>query len=279
MSAFITALSHSAGRQSHMLLEMILRGIIERPFRFVVLNADPGMEDSRTYEFVREARRRCHSIGIDYITASGPDLWVDLVNMVSNGAHRIDNPPFWCKKPDGKRGKLTQGCTQHYKIAPMRVALRKYIATKYNIAHAELRPGLVEMMIGFAADEWHRCSESDVAYIKNSFPFVDAKMDRKEIDRQYDILGIPTPPRSVCAACFSNGLEYFKDMHGERPNDWEKAVDVDNAVEHWHTRGITDYPVFVSASLLRLRDMPAMNFGMEDEDLSEHHCNSGSCFL
>lgn len=277
--AFITALSHSGGAQSQYMLEMVLRGEWEKPFRFVVLNADPGMEDSRTYRFVRETRRRCQAAGIDYITAPGPDLWVDIVNSVHNGATRIDNPPFWCKKPDGSRGRLAQKCTAYYKIAPMDRALRRYIVQKHNIGAPELRPGLVEKWIGFAADEWHRCSESAQQYITLRYPLIERKLDRAAIEAGYIKHAIPKPPRSVCAACFANGLDYFREMFNDRPEDWEKAVDVDNAIEDWHLRGITTYPVFVSASLTRLRDMPAMNFGMQDEDMTEHHCNSGVCFL
>lgn len=279
MSAFITALSYSGGVQSQFMLEMILRGEWERPLRFVVLNADPGMEDSRTYRFVRETRRRCQAAGIDYITASGPSLYADLVNMISNGATRIDNPPFWVKKPDGTRGRLRQQCTSFYKIEPMRRALRKYLAQKYNLGASELRAELVDMWIGFAADEWHRCSESAVAYVRETYPLIERKIDRAEIEGRYLRDNIPKPPRSVCAACFANGLDYFREMFLDRPEDWAKAVDVDNAVESWHERGITEYPVFVSASLIRLRDLHAINFGANDEDLSEHHCNSGVCFL
>lgn len=279
MSAFITVLSHSGGAQSQWLLEMVLRGEIEKPLRFVVLNADPGMEDSRTYHFVRESRRRCQAAGIDYITASGPNLWVDIVNSISNGATRIDNPPFWVKKPDGSRGKLTQKCTAHYKIAPMDRALRKYLLQKHNIGCPELRPGLVEKWIGFASDEWHRCSDSAQQYITLRYPFVERKMDRTHIEGRYLKTGTTKPPRSVCAACFSNGLDYYKEMFLNRPEDWLMAVDIDNAVESWHERGITEYPVFVSASLTRLRDMPAINFGADREDMTEHHCNSGVCFL
>jgi hypothetical protein len=281
LSAFITALSHSGGSQSQFMLEMILRGEWEKPLRFVVLNADPGMEDSRTYRFVRDTRRRCQAAGIDYITAAGPNLWVDLVNSINNGATRIDNPPFWCKKPDGSRGRLAQKCTAYYKIAPMDRALRHYMSKKHGVSWntKHIRPGLVEKWIGFAADEWHRCSESVQGYITLRFPLIERNIDRLAIEGRYLKDGIPKPPRSVCAACFANGLDYFREMYLDRPEDWEKAVDVDNAIEFWHERGITEYPVFVSASLIRLRDMPAINFGANDEDLSEHHCNSGVCFL
>lgn len=50
---FLVALSCSGGVQSICLLEMVLRGDIEKPLRFVVLIADPGMEDARTYWTMR----------------------------------------------------------------------------------------------------------------------------------------------------------------------------------------------------------------------------------
>lgn len=273
---FLTVLSHSAGAQSHALLEMLLRGEIKRPPRFVVINADPGMEDSRTYRFIREARRKCLNAGIDYITAPGPNLYHDIVNSRPTLITRMDNPPFWVRNPDGTAGKLKQQCTQFYKIAPMRRAVRRYLD---QIGRPKFRPGLVETWIGFAFDEWHRCGESDVAYITLRYPLIEKRLDRIQIEGLYLKWGIPKPPRSVCAACFSNGLEYFREMYLDRPDDWEKAVDVDNAIEFWHVQGITKLPVFVSRSLIRLRDMPALNFGTDEEDLSEQHCNSGACFI
>lgn len=303
----ITTISHSGGVQSQLLVELVLRGEIEKPDHLVVINADPGMEDSRTYQFIRETRRRCLDAGIDYITASGPDLYRDIINTVANGATRIDNPPFWCFKSQGPytsleamyqeisflraslpatqfnrlRGRLNQGCTRHYKIAPMRKALRGYIEKKFGIKEGQLagRPGLVETWIGFAHDEWHRCSESDVAYITLRYPLIEKLMSKKDCVGYFLGNHIPMPPRSVCNACFANGLDHYRDMYLDRPDDWSQAVEVDNSIEHWHERGITQYPVFVSGSLMRLRDMPEIDFGAQAEDLSEHHCNSGVCFL
>ncbi len=64
------------------------------------------------------------------------------------------------------------------------------------------------------------------------------------------------------------------------PDDWQKAVEVDNAVEQWKKLGITEQEVFVSRSLIRLRDLPAMNFGDGKDDIPEEmHCNSGVCFV
>lgn len=213
------------------------------------------------------------------LIAPGPDLYRDIVNLPFSGRKRIDNPPYWTKNEDGSRGKLKQGCTQHYKIAPIRTELRRYLAQKHGVSQGCLRAGMVETWVGFAQDEWHRCSESDVQYITFRYPLIDLKMDRAQVAGYFLKNEIPLPSRSVCLACFSNGLDHYRDMHANRPADWERAVEVDDAVAQWQRLGITKQEVFVSPTLIRLRDLPTINFGAEDENMEEHHCNSGVCFL
>lgn len=275
---YITALSYSGGRQSARLLWGILRGEIEKPLRFVVLNADPGMEKKKTREYNRMMRAECAAQGIDFLTVPST-LYEDIINLPFNGNKRIDNPPYFVLREDGSEGKLLQGCTQIYKIKAMRAALRKYMANKYSVSTGVLRAGLVEMWIGFTSDEWHRCSEADVQYIQHSFPLIEMKETKQDVLDYFERNNLPLPPPSVCVACFSNGLQMYKEMYENEPEDWEVAVEVDNAVEKWHTLGITERPVFVSRSLIRLRDMPAMGFGQDDPELAEQHCNSGVCFL
>ncbi len=202
-SPFITVLSCSFGCQSGCLLEQVLEGEIEKPFRFLVLCADPGKEDKRTYYYARQMRARCKESGIDVITAPGPNLYNDILNTQHNGETRMDNPPFWVKNADGSRGKLIQGCTGFYKVAPMRKALRRYLRQKYSVGNKELRSGLVEMWIGFAADEWHRCSESNVQYIDFRFPLIEQKMTKANFI-------IDKGPRKVWAAMNCSLVHFFK---------------------------------------------------------------------
>jgi hypothetical protein len=258
---------------------MVLRGDIEKPRRFVVMTADPGMEGPSSHRVARSYRARCAEAGIDVITAPGPNLYNDLVSLPSTGRTRIDNPPFWTKGLDGKRGKLRQGCTEHYKIDPMKREIRRWMAQRHGISAGMLRAGLVESWIGFASDEWHRCSESETAYITFRFPLIERKMDKAACVGYFLKHDLPIPRRSVCLACFANGLDYYADLYANDRDSWERAVEVDNAVEKWKALGITEQEVFVSASLTRLRDLPAINFGKEREDMTEHHCNSGVCFL
>lgn len=277
---FLTVLNYSGGSQSSYLLKLVLEGKIERPFRFVVMQADPGMEQEGSIWTVLKYRQKCREQGIDIITATGPSLFNDLVSLPSTGARRIDNPPFWTRNKDGTRGRLRQKCTDHYKIAPMDRAVRQYLKNKYGIrGGSSLRPGLVQKWIGFAADEWHRCSDSSTAYVTFRFPLIELGLTKQQVVEGFGQFQEESPDRSVCSACPWNGLNFFKKMYDERPLNWAQAVEVDNSLEGWPKIGVAESECFVSSSLIRLRDLPSMNFGAEDPDMTEHHCNSGVCFL
>lgn len=116
----LTTLQYSAGVQSTAILEMILCGMIPRPENFLVVNADPGLENSLTYPHVASMKTRCEAAGIDFVTATGPKLSHDLRTLKESGKTRLDNPPFWTPSTRGrKEGHLVQKCTQAYKVAPM----------------------------------------------------------------------------------------------------------------------------------------------------------------
>lgn len=281
MSAILTTLSYSGGVQSHAILEMVLRGHIEKPEHFLVLNADPGMEDSRSYEFVKTSKARCEVAGIDFITAKGGSLFDDLVSLGAGTWQkgRMDNPPYWTKdRVTGKIAKLRQGCTGFYKIAPMKRAMREYLHTKFNVSRETRRPPGVESWIGFAADEAKRRSPSRDKYITLTYPLIERGYDRAKVEGYYLQHGIEKPPRSVCVACFANGLSHFEDMYVNRYDDWLRAVAVDESIRDMSQVGVKD-ECFVSSSCVPLKDLPALNFKKKDADYREHRCNSGACFI
>ena len=279
MKPICTTLSYSGGVQSHALLEMVLRGHIPKPDGFIVINADPGMEDERSYLFVRAAKVRCEAAGIPFITAKGPDLFKDLTE--TNGTRkRIDNPPYWTKNREtGKIGRLDQCCTREYKIRPMKRALRQHLLSAHGIPVRSSRVPAVETWIGFAADEASRVKPSkEAAFITMKYPLIELGMDRPKVDAYYQEHRIAKPPRSVCVACFANGLAHFEDMYLNRPDDWDKAVAVDDSIRDMTRFGVKD-EVFVSATCIPLRDLPALDFLRGTPQGRELRCNSGKCFL
>ena len=150
----LTVLNFSGGKQSSALLWMVIRGEIKiDKSRFVVLNADPGMENSDTYKYVEKMRAECEKNGIDFVTVPGPDLYEDLVTLSNTDKTRLDNPSYWADK-EGEPKPLMQKCTKHYKIAPMDREIRRILASKFGISRKSKRIGenIVNKFIGFAYD-------------------------------------------------------------------------------------------------------------------------------
>lgn len=278
LEPLVTYLAYSAGMQSHYLLEVRLRGDVPIEPNFIVLNADPGMENVESYIFVEKTRKRCAERGIPFITAPGPNLFKD---GTENRPRRWDNPPFWTKnRKTGKIGKLKQCCTIHYKIRPMRRALRCYLFDKFGFGLKTSKLPPVNALIGFAADEHGRVkprNKKDPKYVTLRYPLIEAGIDRPKVDGYYLKNGIPKPPRSVCNACFANGLAYYRDMADNRPDDFEAACKFDEMNRDMTRYGVED-ECFVSSTCIPLRTLEEMDFDI-GEKTAEHRCNSGVCFL
>lgn len=277
----VQCLSFSGGRQSTALLWMAILGHIPvDPDNFLVLTANPGMEDSRTYPHIEEMQERGRRAGFTCLTVEGPNLHSDIVFLSWFGRTRLDNPPYWTDRGNGrKEGKLMQKCTAYYKIAPMDRALRIYLEERHGISRESRRPpaGCVEKWIGFGMSEVQRIKPSRQKYINFCYPLIEQRVD---IARYFAEIGKPMPPRSVCNACFSNGLDHYRDMYKNRPDDWAQAVTVDDAVRDWSQIGVRN-PVYVSKALMPLRELAANDFqfvgrGNVEADYS---CDSGMCFL
>lgn len=276
----LICLSYSAGVQSHCILEMLLRGDIQQPKNLLILNADPGMENSDSYLFVEKSKKRCLEKNIPFLTARGPNLFDDLVNFKQKGLKRLDHPPLWTKKKNGQRGRLKQCCTRFYKIEAMHRALRQYLNEKFNISLITRNPGRyveVEMWIGFSLDESYRCKNSLMKFVNFKYPLIDLKLNKEDIEKYYLLNGIEKPPRSVCNACFANGLSFFEDMYRNRPDDWDQAVLVDESIRDLSSVGIKE-ECYVSSSLIPLKDLPGLNFKKFDGDYHNFKCNAGVCY-
>ena len=278
----LTVLNFSGGKQSSALLWMVLRGELPRPKHFIVLTANPGMENSLTYKYVDMMFVRCREAGIEAFRAPGPNLYEDMVALAQSDKTRLDNPPYWTKNPKtGKLGQLMQKCTRHYKIAPMDRLIRGYMEERFEISRKSSRLGenTVEKWIGLSASEEIRVKPSNRKYIYFRYPLIELDMRNSDVVNYYKTNGLPMPPRSVCNACFANGLDTLREMHANRPGDWAQAVKIDNAVRDLSQIGIEE-PTFVSKILRPLQELAEDNFGKHKNDIdgSAWSCDSGYCF-
>lgn len=292
----VQCLSFSGGRQSTALLWMAILGHISVDRNnFLVLNANPGMEDGRTMPHVEKMLARARRSGFTALTVEGPNLYNDILALPQNGRTRLDNPPYWIDKgiknplqivfPGFERpkerglGRLKQGCTKHYKIAPMDRALRAYLHERHGISRETCRlpAGCVEKWIGFGVSEVQRIKPSQQKYINFRYLLIEQRVN---VNGYFAEIDKPMPPRSVCNACFSNGLDHYQGMFENRPDDWAQAVAVDEAVRDWSQIGVNN-PVYVSKTLTPLRELAANGFQLSGRENVEndYSCDSGHCFL
>ena len=209
----LTVLNYSGGTGSTFLLEAVLRGNLEIPSPFRVLFADPGMEKQSTYQTVAHYERKCRERGIEFIRVSGGNLFRDLLTLPQKT--RIDNPPYFTKKPNGAAGQLRQCCTYYYKIAPIDRAIRLILKDLYGInpKRGNLGKGIVEKWIGFSFDEIHRIKSPSQHYVRFRFPLIELGYDKPMIGSYFEEKRIPLPSRSLCNGCFAHSTEDLKTMH------------------------------------------------------------------
>lgn len=277
---WLTALSFSAGKQSTAILHMVLRGDIERPRNFIVVNADPGMENSRSYEIVDDMERRCIEAKIPFLRTAR-SLYEEILGLKTSGKTRFDTPPFWTRNREtGKRGRLMQGCTGAYKITLMQRAIRNWMYENLGVPlnRTDLGTNSIRQMIGFSNDEWMRIKEEKQEYVELVYPLIDLKMGEEKITAYYLKNNLPIPPRSVCNACFANDVEHFQEMHNNRPNDWAQAVAVDEAIRDLSCVGVRD-ECYVSWTLIPLTELARLGFPDVDGEREAMQCHSGHCFV
>lgn len=269
----VSVLNFSGGKQSSALLWMVLRGDIKPLGKLLVLNADPGMENTFTYEYVRMMRQECESAGIQFITAPGPNLYQDLIGLKGSGKTRLDLPAYYTKSADGKKGKLLQRCTAYYKIAPMDRELRSFMRRN----KLRLIANSVHKWIGFSANEVHRIKPPNAAYTAFRYPLVELGLSNKDVEEYLRDNKLPVPPRSVCNACFANSPAFMADMRLKRPSDYAQALAVDSAIRDLSQIGVRD-EVYILSNLMPVKDAVDSVNPSDYLDYSDV-CESGYCFV
>lgn len=277
----LRVLNYSGGKQSTWLLWELLLGLRPLPDNLIVLNADPGMENCNTYKHVAAMKSLCDLVGIHFETVQGPNLYNDLLALKGTGKTRFDTPAYWTKDAKGKLGKLKQKCTREYKVAPMDRAIRRILSERFGISpkSGRLPANCVEKWIGFSASEIMRIKPSSQKYVYFRYPLIEDGLTNAQIVGLYLKHGKTIPPRSVCNACFANGVDTLREMHQNRPGDWAQAVAVDAAVRDWSQIGVREQ-VYISKTLTPLEQLAAQDFKLttNDESMPEGlSCDSGYC--
>ena len=276
------ALSFSGGWQSSVLAWMAIRGEIVLPRYFLIGTADTGDERQRTYDYIETVSSEAKKTGIAHIIAPGPKITEDW-NEEFDGK-RVDTAPYWTKDENGKIGQLSQQCTRHYKIRPVRRAVTQWLINgiKPRMRRSEAQRVPVVFWIGFASDEQHRASKilSDTPRFTHRFPLIELGMTKQDCVDYIRDNQLPEPIASVCAGCFSNGLKTLRWMYENDKAAWERTVARDRYVRNGLAKyGVRDQ-VYVFSGCVPIEELPERNFRLETtKETAKHECASGVCFV
>lgn len=192
----IHVLSLGAGVQSSTLALMAACGEVKPMPDFAVF-ADTQSEPQAVYAWLRWLQSVL-PFPVAKVTAGNLRRAATEVKESQEGKRyvKIPVPMYWAGP---KSGMSPRTCTRNFKIDPIRKFVRE------NMGAAKK----VRMLIGISTDEAHRAKASNVAYIENVYPLLDAGMTRGHCLDWMNSRGYPKPPKSSCTFCgFHSDVEW-----------------------------------------------------------------------
>jgi hypothetical protein len=244
--------SYGGGVQSRAILRFIKDGIIEKPD--LVIFADTHDEPKEVYQGIKEDQDFCKAMGLELVVVSQGrlsevDRWGGLFI-----------PAYTVSQATGKKGMLNRQCTQRFKVVPMRRYLRSQ-----GVKSAE-------MWLGISTDEITRMKPSNVKWLTNKFPLIDAGLSRDDCIKRLSKEGI-VPAKSACVFCPYHSASEWAQIKRD-PEAWARACEYDELIRDKRPK---HGPVFVHASCLPLKQAPVENPDLNG-NLFDNECE-GYCFL
>jgi len=245
----ITYLSLGAGVQSSALLIMSAKEMYGCPRADHAIFADTGDEPAWVYEQLERLKAWVKPYGIPIHTARKGVLSEDLLRRA--GGEKVSGVgiPAHVKNDDGTRGMLMRTCTVDYKILPIERKVRELLGLKKG-ERAKGRVSAVSML-GISTDEATRAKPSRTAWIRNTYPLLDAGINREGCERIVENEGLPKPQKSACYYCPFHDDSYWMFLRDERPDVFARAVDFDAKIRDLSKASVTQ-PAYLHSSLVPL---------------------------
>jgi hypothetical protein len=243
--------SYGGGTQSVAIAVLVDRGELPAPSLAVI--ADTGREKAATWAYTEaHVLPLFHRNGIEYAVAGHGLATVDLYR---NGDLLI--PAY-----TGDGGKLPTYCSNEWK---KRVVMRYLRSRGFGPANP------ADMWMGFSTDEVTRAKPSGVAWLTYKWPLLFMRpTNRTECRGLVEAHGLPSPPRSACWMCPFLGNAEWRDLRDTAPDDFAKAVRLDEEIRQ------RDPNVYVHRSGTPLASADIGGDGVSD---TSHECQTGFCFV
>ena len=206
-------LSLGAGVQSTALLVMILEGSIDAD---AAVFADTGWEPRAVYDHLDALKKIAADAGFPIHIVSAGHSIREVGGDVTAG-----RPPVYLRGERGD-GMLRRQCTKVFKVQPVRRKIRDIMR--------EAQVDRVDQLLGISIDEIQRMRTSDVRYITNVYPLIDAGMRRSDCLEYLRDRGLHAP-RSACIGCPYHSDGEWRRLRDESPDEFADAVAYEREIQ------------------------------------------------
>jgi hypothetical protein len=225
ISVTLRVISLGAGVQSTTLALMAAHGELG-PMPDAAIFADTQWEPRSVYEHLRWLTSP-NVLPFPVHIVSAGNLRADALSRSNTTGGRFAAIPWFMQTVDhrgvSKQGRGRRQCTKEYKLRPVQKKVVELLGGQ--------RPkGGAEVWIGISRDEVWRQKPSQVQYIVNRFPLLEAGMTRRNCLEWMSKNGYPTPPKSSCLGCPFHSDSHWRAMRDGQPEEFADAVEVDRAV-------------------------------------------------
>lgn len=226
----VSVLSFGAGVQSTAMLLMAVHGELDLP-EYVIF-ADTHQEPQYVYDHHDKMKTIAEEHGVTWIVVSAGDLGeIDLAAMAGE-AKGVHVPYF--TQLDGNKGMLARTCTRHFKIDPIRKAIRSQIL---GLTRGQRSITEVNMMIGISFEERTRMTTPKEKWLKHQYPLVERHITRLMCEDWLKEAGYEIPRKSACVFCPYRSREQWREMKLQEPAEFRKAVEFDTAIRSNAAKG------------------------------------------
>ena len=266
----LRSVSFGGGVQSTTLLLMADRGLIAEGAKpDVAIFADTGWEPPHVYDTVDTVR---DLVSFPVVTVGTRNLADDLLAGVGYDGKPFVTVPVHIRNLDGKRSLNKRQCTTQYKIIPIKREIRRQMGLS---PRDNIRKGVwVEQWLGISTDESTRMKDSQVQYIRNRYPLVEADLSRSQC-AEWLKTNYPTVPvgKSACMGCPYHSQTAWVELAQKYPKEMAQTVVIDKAIRH---KGQAHVEYFLHPSHLPLDK--AIEMQQNTPSLFDEECE-GMCFL
>lgn len=219
----IRVLSLGAGVQSTTMALMAAHGEIG-PMPDCAIFADTGWEPLAVYQHLAWLNGE-NVLPFPIYRVSNGNIRDHIMTRSNTTGGRFASVPWFIKMPGIDKAAMgRRQCTKEYKLTPIRRKVRELLGGKTP-------KGGAEVWIGISTDEAMRMKPSQIGYMVNRWPLIEAGMSRADCLAWLDAHDYPAPPKSSCIGCPFHNNAQWSEIKAD-PVSWADAVAVDAAIRN-----------------------------------------------